>query len=130
MNRLETLLEKTYFSNNFELNEINDLPLQDCDVKLRHIGAFIFYKIKGTDWHVLPFNLEEYTTETTLFKVNMMCRGVVISIIHNAYSEDRLYEIINLTIPETFALEKEFVKQHVFTSLMIQQFNITRKGDD
>lgn len=127
MNRLETILEKTYFAENFDIDEINDLPLHDEDVQLCHVGAFIFYKIKGTDWHVLPFNVEEYASETTLFKINMMCKGVVISIIHNAYSEDRLYEIINLSIPEVFELEKDFVNQYVFTNLMIQQLNITRK---
>lgn len=35
MNRLETLLEKTYFSDKLDLKQIDDLRLNDMNIKLK-----------------------------------------------------------------------------------------------
>ena len=58
----------------------------------------------------------------------MMCRGVVINITHRG--DIPIHEIIYLSIPEVFALEKEWLEDHISVRLLLQQFNITRKGDD
>lgn len=129
MNRLETLLEKTYFSDKFDLTGIDDLPLSDDDYKFHRVGYFVFYKIRSTDWHVLPFDISKYSDKDTLFCVRMMCRGLAVDIIHNANGEKPLHEIIHLNIPEAFALENDFLEGNLSVQLLLQNLNIRRKNE-
>lgn len=130
MNRLETLLEKTYFSDKLDLKQIDDLRLNDADFKLMTIGNFVFYKITGTNWHIMPFDLSDYRGPDTLFCIHVMCQGMVIDIVHDAYSDNKLHEIIHLSIPEIFALEEYFLNGNFSASLMLKDMNIKLKGDD
>lgn len=128
MNRLETLLEKTYFTDKFDIKNIDDAPLIGNDFTVTPVGHIMFFKVKGTEWHALPFDLNEFSGINTKFTLYMMCRGVVIDITHR--SDVPVHEIIYLSIPEVFALEKEWLEDHISVRLLLQQFNITRKGDD
>lgn len=130
MNRLETLLEKTYFSDKLDLKQIDDLRLNDADFKLMTIGNFVFYKITGTNWHITPFDLSDYRGPGTLFCIHVMCQGMVIDIVHDAYSDNKIHEIIHLSIPEIFALEEDFLNGNFSASLMLKDMNIKLKGDD
>lgn len=128
MNRQELLLENTYFSNNFDISKEEDVLLKDEDFETHQVGHFVFYKIRGTNWHVLPFDFSKYHDKCTEFIVHMMCRGIVMDIIHKV-NDDTLHEIIRLTIPETFALEKDFLNGNISTQLLLQNLNI-RRGNE
>ena len=128
MNRLETLLEKTYFTDKFNIKDIDDAPLIGNDFTVTPVDHTMFYKVKGTEWHALPFDLNEFLGINTKVTLYMMCRGVVIQITHRG--DIPTHEIICLSIPEVFELEKEWLEDHVSVRLLLQQFNITRKGDD
>lgn len=128
MNRLETLLEKTYFTDKFNIKDIDDVPLIGNDFTVTPVGHTMFFKVKGTEWHVLPFDLNDFSGINTKFTLYMMCRGVVIEIIHRG--DTPIHEIVHLSIPEVFALEKGFLEDHISVRLLLQQFNLTRKGDD
>lgn len=128
MNRLETLLEKTYFTDKFDIKNIDDAPLIGNDFTVTPVEHTMFFKVKGTEWHALPFDLNEFSGINTKFTLYMMCRGVVIDITHRG--DVPVHEIIYLSIPEVFALEKEWLEDHISVRLLLQQFNITRKGDD
>ena len=131
MNRQELLLENTYFTDEFDISKVeDDMPLNDADLKLQPLGNWLFYKVKGTDWHILPFSIDEYTDKDTTFKVCMMCKGIIIDMQHDAYSEKPWHEIIKLNIPQTFALENDFLDGNMTASLLLQNMNIKLKGDD
>lgn len=59
-----------------------------------------------------------------------MCQGIVIDIVHDAYSDNKLHEIIHLSIPEIFELEEDFLNGNFSASLMLKDMNTKLKGDD
>ena len=130
MNRVEVLLENTYFTDHFHVYGVEkDLPLKDEDFEIHQVGCFVFYKIKGTNWHVLPFDFYNYFDESTRFTVHMMCRGIIMDIEHDTNTENILHEIIKLTIPEVFELEKDFLMGNISAQLLLKNLNI-RRGNE
>ena len=45
MDRLETLLEKTYFTDKFNIKDIDDAPLIGNDFTVTPVGHTMFFKV-------------------------------------------------------------------------------------